>query len=151
QGYMEEWARLRKQLRYLPARDPHDPNYRRLRYTRYADDFLLGFSGPREEAEEIKVLIWGFLRGQMHLELSPEKTLVTHAQTDKAGFLGYEIAVQYSESRRKVNGVIELRVPAEVPDKVCTRYERKGTPHHRTILTHSSDYEIVAAYGAEYR
>jgi hypothetical protein len=35
---------LRKQLQLLPSQDPQDPDFRRLRYTRYADDFLLGFS-----------------------------------------------------------------------------------------------------------
>src|SRR3989475_12291842 len=45
---------LRKQMRRLPAMDPHDPSYRRLRFIRYADDWLLGYDGTREEAEEIK-------------------------------------------------------------------------------------------------
>ena len=45
---------LRKQLRSLPSQDPDDPGYRRLRYVRYADDILLGFAGPKAEAEEIK-------------------------------------------------------------------------------------------------
>ena len=31
-----------------------DPGYRRLRYIRYADDHILGFIGPKAEAEEIK-------------------------------------------------------------------------------------------------
>ena len=45
---------LRQQLRGLPTQDPRDPGYRRLRYLRYADDTLLGFAGPKAEAEEIK-------------------------------------------------------------------------------------------------
>ena len=45
---------LRQQLRSLPSGDPRDPGYRRLRYVRYADDHLLGFTGPKAEAEEIK-------------------------------------------------------------------------------------------------
>ena len=45
---------LRRQLRRLPVGDPQDPGYRRLRYTRYADDHLLGFIGPKAEAEAIK-------------------------------------------------------------------------------------------------
>src|SRR5438876_337192 len=46
----------------MPSRDPQDPNYRRLRYIRYVDDWLLGFCGPRSEAEEIKARIAEFLR-----------------------------------------------------------------------------------------
>ncbi|MGH7511238.1 MAG: maturase, partial [Gemmatimonadales bacterium] len=53
-GRRAEAMALRRQLRRLPTHDPADPNYRRLRYVRYADDFLLGFAGPRSEADEIK-------------------------------------------------------------------------------------------------
>jgi Uma2 family endonuclease len=62
QGHRAAVAALRKQLQRLPARDPDDPGYRRLRYQRYADDWLLGFCGPRQEAEEIKQRIGDFLR-----------------------------------------------------------------------------------------
>src|SRR5690606_7336256 len=53
-GHKEKAAELRKQLSAIPSVDPNDPDYRRLRYIRYADDWLLGFCGPRNEAEEIK-------------------------------------------------------------------------------------------------
>jgi group II intron reverse transcriptase/maturase len=64
---------LRRELQTMPSRDPHDPGYRRLRYARYADDFLLGFSGPRLEAEEIKAKPAEFLRDTLKLELSQTK------------------------------------------------------------------------------
>jgi group II intron reverse transcriptase/maturase len=82
-------APLRKVIRQTPNVDPHDPGYRRLRYIRYADDFLLGFNGPRDEAEEIKGRLKEFLRDHLKLELSPEKTLITNAFSGKANFLGY--------------------------------------------------------------
>ena len=72
---------LRTRLRGLPSGDPRDPGYRRLRYCRYADDHLLGFTGPKAEAEEIKDRLAAFLRDDLKLELSPEKTLITHART----------------------------------------------------------------------
>jgi len=72
---------LRSEARRIGHGDQHDPGYRRLRYIRYADDFLLGFTGPKEEAEEIKVELGQFLKGHLKLDLSPEKTLVTHAGT----------------------------------------------------------------------
>ncbi|MCX5182974.1 reverse transcriptase/maturase family protein [Streptomyces sp. NBC_00268] len=75
---------LRKQLRTMPSGDPQDPGYRRLRYVRYADDTLLGFTGPKAEAEEIKERLTQFLRTELKLELSPEKTLITHARTTTA-------------------------------------------------------------------
>ena len=65
---------LRRKLRETTASDQFDPEYRRLRYIRYADDFLLGFAGPRDEAEKIKDQLRVFLTEQLKLELSPEKT-----------------------------------------------------------------------------
>ena len=65
----------------FPALDPHDPGYRRLRYVRYADDILLGFTGPKAEAEEIKRRLAQFLHEDLALELSETKTLITHART----------------------------------------------------------------------
>src|SRR5829696_2881780 len=61
-GDRETVRRLRTRMRQLPRGDPHDPGYRRLRYLRYADDHLLGFTGPKAEAEEIKTRLAGFLR-----------------------------------------------------------------------------------------
>ena len=65
---------LRKQQRNMPSQDPRDPGYRRLRYARYADDHLLGFTGPKAEAEEIKKRLAQFLRDDLKLELSQKKT-----------------------------------------------------------------------------
>ena len=63
----------RKQRRSLPSGDPRDPGYRRLRYCRYADDHLLGFTGPKAEAEQIKQRLAEFLRDDLKLELSPAR------------------------------------------------------------------------------
>jgi hypothetical protein len=69
---------LQKQLRTLPRDDPMDPGYRRLKYLRYADDHILGFIGPKAEAEEIKARLAAFLRETLGLELNQAKTLITH-------------------------------------------------------------------------
>ena len=108
-----------RQAHSLPFGDPDDPGYRRLRYSRYADDHLLGFTGPKAEAEDIKDELARFLRDELALELSPEKTLVTHARTRAARYLGYEITVQHADrkitrGRRSANGRIALRVPLDV-------------------------------------
>ena len=83
-GHKKEAKALRKQLQRLPARDPDDPDYRRLRYLRYADDWLLGFCGPRCEAEQIKRRIGAFLHEKLALDHSEDKTLITHARTQAA-------------------------------------------------------------------
>jgi len=80
-------------MRNLPYGDPMDPGYRRLRYLRYADDHILGFAGPKAEAEQIKAKLATFLRETLALELNQSKTLITHARTRAARFLGYEITV----------------------------------------------------------
>jgi retron-type reverse transcriptase len=65
-GETEQAATYRKQAQQLPSVDTHDPNFRRLRYCRYADDWLIGFIGPKSEAEEIKLQLEIFLREELH-------------------------------------------------------------------------------------
>jgi len=105
---------LRKQLRSLPSGDPYDPGFRRLRYARYADDHLLGVTGPKAEAEQIKARLAAFLRDDLKLDLNQDKTLITHARSGAARFLGYEITVQHSPDRPQISGVVGLRVPRAV-------------------------------------
>ena len=150
-GRADEAMGLRKAARLLPTIVTDDPGYRRLRYVRYADDFLLGFVGPKAEAEEIRAKIKAFARDHLKLELSEEKTLITHARTEKARFLGHDIAVMDCASRRSADGHIELRIPPDVIREECNRYKRNGTPIHRTELLDDDDFSIVARYGAEYR
>ena len=149
------WA-LRKQLRNLPTQDPQDPDYRRLRYLRYADDTLLGFAGTKAEAEQIKARLGRFVRDDLKLELSEEKTLVTHARTGAARFLGYEVTVQHGNrkivrGRRAVNGSIGLRVPRSVIKAKCARYLQRGKPASRSQLMNTDDHDIIGIFGAEYR
>ena len=147
---------LRKQQRNLPSRDPVDPGYRRLRYVRYADDVLLGFTGPKAEAEEIKRRLAQFLQDELKLELSETKTLITHARTSRARFLGYEITTQHNNrtitnGRRAVNGVTRLHVPRDVIQAKCSRYTARGKPARRPELMNETDHAIINRYGAEYR
>ena len=147
---------LLRELRQLPSGDPQDPGYRRLRYTRYADDHLLGFTGPKAEAEAIKDQLARFLREELALELNPDKTLITHARTRAARYLGYEIIVHHANDkitsdRRSVNGTIALRVPLDVIKAKCAPYRRHGKPWHRPAMQNLDDYDIIQAYGAEYR
>jgi group II intron reverse transcriptase/maturase len=147
---------LEKQLRTLPSVDPADPGYRRLRYLRYADDHLLGFTGPKAEAEEIKARLARFLRETLGLELNQQKTLITHARSQPARFLGYHVTVQHNDTtrtagRRPANGNIALRVPPDVVKAQCARYREHGKPWHRPRLQNLDDYDIVRTFGAEYR
>lgn len=157
EGNRSLFRKLSLKRRTLPAGDPQDPNYRRLRYIRYADDFLLGFIGPKAEAEDIKHQLTAFLHDELRLELSSDKTLITHAQTEVARFLGYEIQAQHrndkldSKRRRSINGDIGLYLPQSVIDGANHKYMRKGKSAHRPELLHESDYSIVSKYQTEYR
>jgi len=143
---------LRSEARRIGHGDQHDPGYRRLRYIRYADDFLLGFTGPKEEAEEIKVELGQFLKGHLKLDLSPEKTLVTHAGTERARFLGYDIGVNTVRADgRSMPGRIQLRLPIQKLEAKIAKYMRGGKPAHRTEIRHESDFSIVDKYGSEFR
>ena len=147
---------LRKRLRSMPSGDPRDPGYRRLRYCRYADDTLLGFAGPRAEAEEIKQRLAAFLRDDLKLELSQDKTLITHARTQAARFLGYEITVLHNDRKvtkgiRRANGTVSLRVPAAVIKAKSVPYLARGKRARRPRLRNEDDHTIVSTYGAEYR
>jgi group II intron reverse transcriptase/maturase len=156
-GDREAGRALRKQMKIMPSRDPNDPGYRRLRYCRYADDWLLGFTGPRQEAEQIKAGIGQFMRDELKLELSPTKTLITHGRTDAARFLGYEIVVMHADHKhdhrghRSINAAIGLKVPADVIRAKCAPYRHRGKPVRRTERIVDTDFSIVAQFQAEFR
>jgi len=155
-GDRAEARRLALEMRTLPSTDPMDPGYRRLKYTRYADDHILGFTGPKAEAEEIRGKLALFLRETLGLELNQDKTLITHARSQRARFLGYDISVQHSgtkisNGRRSANGKIALTVPPDVIKAQCARYRQHGKPWHRSRLQNQDDYDIIRVYGAEYR
>jgi group II intron reverse transcriptase/maturase len=155
-GRRDTARQLRARLRRLPWGNPKDPNYRRLRYIRYADDHLLGFTGPKAEARQIREQLARFLREELKLELNADKTLITHGRTQAARFLGYDIIVQHADhkitnGRRRVNGTIGLRVPAKVIKASIAPHTRRGKPASRPAAVNLSDYHIVARFGAEYR
>jgi len=156
QGKQEEAKVLRKQYQKLPSYDPNDASYRRLFYVRYADDTLLGFAGPRSEAEEIKQQLGQFLRETLKLEMSEEKTLITQASAQAARFLNYHIVNQqndgkHAKKRRSVNGRIGLLVPPDVVESKCATYLRKGKPSHRGDMLQDDDFTIMTRYQQEYR
>ena len=160
QGKSKEAKELRNQAQTMPSMNTLDPNYRRLKYVRYADDFLLGFIGPQSEAKEIKQQLRAFLQDELKLELSEEKTLITHARSEAARFLSYQIVTLQQDAmrnrlergnRRNINGRIGLKVPRDVIEAKGKAYEGKGKAKHRTELTMQSDYDIIMAYQLEYR
>ena len=156
-GRREEARAIYKAIQQLPSQEPDDPSYRRLHYLRYADDWLLGFAGPKEEAKEIKARLRLFLRDHLKLELSEGKTLITHAGSKAARFLGYEICSMHADDkldyrgRRSVNGHIMLKVPWDVITSTCSRYQWRGKPKARPDMLDDDDFSIIGRYGSELR
>jgi group II intron reverse transcriptase/maturase len=161
-GHMEEAEEWRNKAQTLPSKMENDPGFRRLYYVRYADDFLLGFIGPKSEAEEIKQQLKDFLRDELKLELSEAKTLITHARSEAARFLGYEVTTLHDDTKRtkpinrkargrSINGGIGLRIPEDSIEEKCKRYMKGKKVMHRVELENDSDYCIVMKYQLEYR
>ncbi len=155
-GQWDEAKVILKHMREMTSVDPYDPDFRRFRYVRYADDFVVGFDGPKAEAEHIKAQLTTFLRETLRLELSEEKPLITHARTAPAQFLGYEVHVMWNSARirngaRALTGSIGLRIPAAFVEAKCQRFMQAGKVRHRHELTRDSDYDIITRYQQEYR
>ena len=151
----------------FPSGDEMDGSYRRLKYIRYADDFILGVIGSKEDALRIKEDIKSFLSESLALELSEEKTLITHTGKS-AKFLGYEITVtRNNHQRRDVQGRlrrtygkrVRLNVSmATLRDKLLEYGAmeiklRNGkevwTPKCRSGLIFNDDLEILDRYNRE--
>ena len=154
---------LRKQYTKLPSRLPNDPEFRRLWYVRYADDFLLGLIGTKEETQRIKKKIKQFLKS-IKLEMSTEKTLITNARSGKARFLNYHInlmdstnkvsviknhAIAGTHKRRTTNHQLYFSIPADVTQKWLNKVEKAGRSQYRGELLHLSDYDIITTFEVE--
>ncbi len=156
-GDKETAKKLKIARRDIPSVDNHDEDYRRLRFVRYADDFILGFTGSKSEAEEIKAQIAGFLGSKLKLALSEEKTLITNATTDSARFLNYNLNAQRANDyidptgRRGANGVIGLFVPADVVEAKCRAYMKNSKTIHLGKLMNDDDFSIIQTYQQQYR
>jgi len=151
-----KFRELKKTLQTMSSKDPLDSDFKRLRFIRYADDWLVGIAGSRKDAEKVKDKIALYLQTELKLQLNQEKTLITHARTEKARFLGYDIHVMHDDDkhtggRRSINGKVGLRVPKEKMQLKMSRYMAKGKPCHRAEIAFNSDYDIIRQYQTEFR
>jgi hypothetical protein len=116
-----------------------------------AGQVYLGFTGPRQEAEQIKACIGQFLHDQLELELSPAKTLITRRRTQAARFLGYEIVVLHADHKqdqrghRSINAAIGLKVPADVIRAKCAARAYIERQHERLASGDGHSFAIVDA------
>jgi len=85
-------------MRSLPSKDPRDPDYVRVRYLRYADDWIIGVTGPKALADQIRDEVRQFLKDRLKLDLSLEKTRITHAKSEEAHFLGVRLLIGHDQT-----------------------------------------------------
>lgn len=161
---LKELKELRSQLLKTPCKSQTD---KEIKYVRYADDFIIGVRGSREDCEEIKRKLSCSIRDSLKMELSEEKTLITHSNT-YARFLGYDMRIRRSNivkpngrgtTQRTMSNHMELAVP--LGDKIQPFLFKHGVvkqkengelePVHRNDLLRLTDLEIVSAYDAELR
>ncbi|WP_242145247.1 MULTISPECIES: reverse transcriptase/maturase family protein [unclassified Bacillus cereus group] len=160
----KEEKALYKQLQSHDSKDFFDQNDCRMKYVRYADDFIIGVIGSKKEAEQIKKDLTNFLAIELKLKLSAEKTWITHSQKN-ARFLGYDIRVvrdwhrmkmSNGTKKRKFNYETKLFVPHEkyIKKLIDLGALKIGNnngwkPVHRPYLVHNDDLEILRTYNAE--
>jgi group II intron reverse transcriptase/maturase len=168
EGYKLKLRELSERQKRLPASDPLDVNYRRLFYVRYADDYLIGIIGNKQEAETIFREIKNFLNTSLKLEISEEKSGIHHAK-EGAAFLGYVVQNFSSEkvvkihrkdtkvvaTRRTVKERLQLRIPQRKMSEFC---QRKGYGNYEDLQLSArpgwiqvDDEEILLAFNAEMR
>ena len=162
---LAEYKPKRQKLMTIPCTAQTD---KKLKYVRYADDFLIAVKGNREDCQWIKSKLAEFIGDTLKMELSEDKTLITHS-SKCARFLGYDVRVRRSGKikrggpghvkMRTLNGGVELLV--SLNDKIRQFVFTKGVaiqkedgsmfPVHRKYLVGLTDLEIVSVYNAELR
>jgi group II intron reverse transcriptase/maturase len=150
--------------------DEMDASFRKLKYVRYADDFLVGVVGSLKECEQIKKDIKTFLSEKLKLELSEEKTLITHSEIP-AKFLSYDIMVRKNNLLKRdgnsgtlskiYNKRVVLKMPEDVMKNKLIEYGAVKFTHHngqeqwkpfsRPYLFQQDDLEVLMQYNAEIR
>lgn len=160
---LKEYKEIRAVMMKLPYKSQTD---KKLKYIRYADDFIIAISGSHEDCVEIKARLGNFISESLKMELSVEKTLITHSN-EHARFLGYDIRVRrnnkikrhHGVTQRTLNNKVELNVPLKdkiekflFAKKVIIQKENGELyPVARKSLLRCTDLEIVSAYNAELR
>jgi RNA-directed DNA polymerase len=163
---LRSYRELQKEKHKIPSVDLFDPDYRRLRYSRYADDFIIGVIGSRKDAESVMRQVTDFIENELLLEAAPDKTRIRNASKG-VRFLGYDVRVYSGDKKVKQaigNGTclkrtviqkMQVHIP---PEKLLQYAGKKGygdisafRPVSRHELLQRSDLEILLAYNAEMR
>lgn len=162
---LREYEEKHKRLKSTPCTAQTG---KKLKYVRYADDFLIAVKGSKEDCKMIKQRLSEYISNHLNMELSEEKTLITHS-SEYARFLGYDICVRRCQKIKRIgnkhtkmrtlNGSVELLIPLKdnilkfIFSKkiVIQKGDGRLFPVHRKYLVNSTDLEIVTIYNSELR
>lgn len=167
---VKAFKEVQKALLSTPYYPAIDQNFKRVQYNRYADDFLIGVIGSKDDAERVKADVRDFLRDKLRLTMSEEKTKITHS-SEMVRYLGYDISVSRSKDtkrgengilRRMWSGTVCLYVPKEKWIAKLHEYnafkivkdetgKEKWKPMHRGYLMNRPEVEIISKYNSEIR
>lgn len=129
-----EIKRLRRSLWKIHSKDPLDPNFKRLYYTRYVDDFIVGIIGSRKESVEIQNKIEAFLKNKLNLILNKEKTIITNFSKNFIYFLGTYIKGEWERNKRvKIIARKGIKFKARVSSRVVLKAPIKKLFEKATI------------------
>nr|WP_246550654.1 reverse transcriptase domain-containing protein [Photorhabdus caribbeanensis] len=151
-----------------------DPDFKRMRYVRYADDFLIGIIGSKNEAVQVMKEVTEFVESELKLEVSKEKSSIVDPKQGFV-FLGYEVKCRRENKRvkcvvghnsdgskthavkRTITEHIHLGVPREKIQRFCAlrgygEYDsHNDKSSSKPVMAFLSDYEIISQYNAEMR
>ena len=158
---------IQKAMRGIAPYAQDDPNYIRVHYVRYADDWIVGIIGPKKLAEKIRSEISDWLKSELNLSLNLDKTHIRHAATEEAFFLGTRISCGsrrsenivkhtnrpgYKDSKRRAPaGVVHLKAPTN--DLVSRLYQngfctKDGQPLSKRAWAVLDDDQIVSRFNS---
>lgn len=161
---IEEMKIYKKELKRIPCKDTTD---KKMVYVRYADDFLIGINGTKEDSVKIKAVLKEYLAENLNLEMSEEKTKITHS-ANNARFLSYDISVRRTDKlkrrkdgivQRTLNNTVSLSIPFQekvtgfIIEKGIGAFDNKGNlqPTHRNAILINTDLEIIETYNSQTR
>lgn len=160
-GNLQKAQELLLQMRKLPRQDQMDERYIKVKYTRYADDFVVCVIGSKQLAENLRTEIKEFLDKELKLELNLEKTVITNLSDKRIKFLGYEIAKTKDNSiikkntlgikRRSANETIQLLVPSEVINTKLKPFMNNGKSTHHGARINLPILDMINEFNSEIR
>ncbi len=160
-GKYEKAYELLKEMRKVPRLEPMDDKYIKVKYTRYADDFVVCIIGNKELAKEIRDKLIDFLAKELKLELSLNKTVITNLGNERVRFLGYEIAKTRENTvitentlgikRRSANETIQLLVPTDVVTEKLKPFMKNGKSVHHGARVNLPILDMISQFNAEIR